>query len=95
VSASWIEGFGEPPLEAAGYGCAVIAPEQSAMPEMFSKNGEMLFCKSKDEECLYNSLKYLIDSEYNRKIIGKYARVRAAQYTFEKAFKEFEKAILE
>jgi glycosyltransferase involved in cell wall biosynthesis len=93
VSASWVEGFGEPPLEAAGYGCAVIAPENSAMPEMFNST-EMLFCKAKDSDCLYKSLIYLIGRQSRREIFGKNARSKAAQYTFDRAVKEFEGVIL-
>jgi glycosyltransferase involved in cell wall biosynthesis len=94
VNASWVEGFGEPPLEAAGYGCAVIAPEQSAMPEMFTENVDMIFCKPKYKQCLYKSLVYLIGRSSRREIFGKNARAKASRYTFDRAVKEFERAIL-
>lgn len=92
VNASWVEGFGEPPLEAAGYGCATIAPENSAMPEMFNST-EMIFCKAKDQDCLYKSLVYLIGRENRREMFGKNAKAKAARYTFDLAVREFERAI--
>jgi len=95
VNASWVEGFGEPPLEAAGYGCAVIAPDNSAMPEMFSENHDMIFCKAKDQDCLYKSLLYLIGRANRREMFGKNARAKAARYTFDRAVLEFEEAITE
>jgi glycosyltransferase involved in cell wall biosynthesis len=95
VNASWVEGFGEPPLEAAGYGCAVIAPENSAMPEMFTANLDMIFCKAKDEECLYRSLVYLIGRPERRELMGQNARAKSARYTYDRAFHEFEKVITE
>lgn len=92
VNASWIEGFGLPPLEAAGYGCATIAPENSAMPEMFNQT-EMIFCKAKDQDCLYKSLLYLIGRANRREMLGKNAKAKAARYTFDRAAVEFERAI--
>ena len=93
VNASWVEGFGEPPLEAAGYGCATIAPENSAMPEMFTEHTDMIFCKAKDQDCLYKSLVYLISRASRREIFGKNAKAKAARYTFDRAVREFERAI--
>jgi hypothetical protein len=95
VNASWVEGFGEPPLEAAGYGCATIAPENSAMPEMFTEHTEMIFCKAKDQDCLYKSLVYLISRASRREIFGKNARAKAKRYTFDKSVWEFEEALEE
>ena len=81
ISASEYEGFGLTVCEAMAAGCAVVAVENSSIPEVVGDAG-MLVARS-DPQLLAAALGRLVAEPETRAALGAAARARAARFTWE------------
>jgi glycosyltransferase involved in cell wall biosynthesis len=86
MSASEYEGFGLTICEAMASGCAVIAVENSSIPEVVGHAG-MLVTRS-DSDLLAAALARLIAEPETRRALGRAARSRAMRFTWEETARQ-------
>jgi glycosyltransferase involved in cell wall biosynthesis len=82
VLPSTCEGFGLPAVEAAGCGAPVIATTQSPLPRLLGGGG--LFVPPGDLDRLVDALRFVATDEPTRQHMGRCARHRALQLTWER-----------
>lgn len=76
------EGFGLPLLEAMSAGAASITSNISSLPEVGGEGA--LYVDPLDVEGLRDTLQLLLESDSEREALGRRARERAAQFTWER-----------
>jgi glycosyltransferase involved in cell wall biosynthesis len=82
VYPSLYEGFGIPPLEAMACGTAVIAGDQSSIPEIVGDAG--LLIDAKNSDALVESLLWLIDQPIEREKLIQKGQQRVQQFSWDK-----------
>lgn len=82
VLPSECEGFGLPAVEAAACGTAVIATTESPLPQLLAGGG--LFVAPRDAGALVAALRTMATDEPGREAMGRQARVRANELTWDR-----------
>ena len=83
VYLSVYEGFGLPPLEAMGYGTAVLTGNKTSLPEVVGDAGLMVDPLSLSE--CEKGLEYLTNNEEARNAFAEKGRIRARMFTWKAA----------
>jgi glycosyltransferase involved in cell wall biosynthesis len=76
------EGFGLPAVEAAACGTPVIATRASPLPELLEGGG--IFIEPGDPAALVDAMRTLLDDDALRDAMGRRARERAGQLSWER-----------
>jgi glycosyltransferase involved in cell wall biosynthesis len=82
VLPSACEGFGLPAVEAAACGTPVVATTESPLPQLLADGG--LFVPPGDVTALTNALRQVISDDGARRQMGRLARTRALELTWER-----------
>jgi glycosyltransferase involved in cell wall biosynthesis len=80
---SRFEGFGAPVLEAMSRGCAVVAANATALPEVVGEAGILISPDNPEEWC--QSMQELLEDEKRRENLAKAGRERSRGFTWESA----------
>jgi alpha-1,3-rhamnosyl/mannosyltransferase len=83
VQPSLLEGFGFPVLEAMGCGAPVVCSDIPALRELAANAA--LYFDPRREESIAQALREALDNESLRRALGERGRLRARQYTWERA----------
>jgi glycosyltransferase involved in cell wall biosynthesis len=82
------EGFGIPLVEAMRYGTPVIASDRGALPEVLGDAGDLL--DPDDVDGWANAIARLLDDEEHRTAMQGRSHARAAEYTWERTWRELD-----
>ena len=95
VFPTYFEGFGLVILEAMASGLPVITTTASAGPDIIQNGIEGFVIEPGNEEELKTAMQYFIDHPEQIEIMGKAARKKAEQYTWDSYGKRWEKIIMD
>ena len=85
VMSSLLEGQPLSVLEAAAYGCPIVATAVGGIPEVIKDGVNGLLCAAKDSDCLAEKIRILIDDPALRVRLGQAARLTYEQGPFQPA----------
>lgn len=77
---SFYEGFGLPPLEAMGQGCAAIVSDVSAMPEVCGQAA--LYCNPSKPETIARAIDEVFSNPSQRQMLAQQGKRWASRYTW-------------
>ncbi len=90
---TYFEGFGLVILEAMACGLPVITTTASAGPDIIENGKEGFIIEAGDEIALTNAINFFIDNPTQIEIMGRAARKKAAQYSWDAYGERWEKII--
>jgi hypothetical protein len=94
VSPSWTEGCQLPPMEAMACGCAVVSTNVGGVPDYAIEEETILACPPRDPDSLAEMILRLIEDPGLRRSIAENGHRHIQQFTWDRAVREFEDAIL-
>ncbi|GAB6101000.1 glycosyltransferase family 4 protein [Thermococcus atlanticus] len=93
IGPSWVEGFYLPPMEAMACKCAVVSTNVGAVPHYTIPGKTAIVVPPQNPQKIVEGINYLLNNWDEAKKIAERGYNHIKQFTWEKATKEFEKAL--
>jgi len=95
LSPSWTEGFGLPPMEAMGSGCAVVSTEVGGVPDFATPGRTILTAPPRAVDALAAHLVRLARDRPFARAMAEAGRAQVAQWTWPRVSAELERELLD